>query len=250
MMREVKPTYVICRLLLVTALILFTLNSVTAYSQEGNSNKGLKKTGIHNLIGVWEAQKTSKGGLGAIYEFREDGGWVGTLGAMVDEKNAGPNPLIKHFAEHPEDKNTEQIQKVMNGPDGSPAFVGVWKYRHYTGGFAYERILPDGHTMLRIPFPLPWGKYEVSGKTIRLSMPGCPLDIVSYRIIKDNTLELTSKNKVKGKNILKLRRVQPTWYHALTESEVDEAKAAILKNKQKMENTQLNEDTKGYEIMR
>lgn len=242
-----KVLYVIFRMLLLAVLVLYALDDGTAYAQESYSNKKLlQMTGANNLIGVWEAQETTKGGLGAIYEFREDGGWVGTLGALVDGKDTIPNPFIKHFAEHPESENTEQLQKVMDGPEGSPAFVGAWKYRHYTGGFAYERILPDGRHMLRVPFPFPWGKYEVKGKTLRLIAPDCPAVVASYRIVKGTTLELIFKDK----KTLKLKRVQPTWYHAPTESEVEEAKTIILKKQQELENKQRDEGVKSFEILR
>ena len=110
----------------------------------------------------------------------------------------------------------------MDGPVGSPSYIGVWKFRHYTGGFAYQQITADGRIMLRVPFPMPWGKYEVKGKKLRIIQPGSPPVDVAYKVT-DKTLELTAP----GKKTQRLIRVVPTWYHALTESEAEEAKIRL-----------------------
>lgn len=231
-----------CEKLVRGAILLYALHAATLFAQEAEPIKSTPKRVSNDLVGVWESPKTTKGGLGTIYEFREDGGWVGTIGALVDVKggvSASSRPRAAAFS--PQD----QAQKVMEGADGSE----VWKYRHYTGGFAYERFLLDGRSMLRVPFPVPWGMYEVKGKSLRLLRPNCPAVIVSYRI-KGNTLELTAK----GKSPQRLVRVQPTWYHALTADEVEEAKEGILKAQQelqnKLEKNPEKQGTENYEILR
>jgi hypothetical protein len=50
-----------------------------------------------------------------------------------------------------------------------------------------------------------------------------PVDVV-YKVT-DKTLELTAP----GKKTQRLIRVVPTWYHALTESEAEEAKIRLQK---------------------
>ncbi len=142
-----------------------------------------------SLIGVWESRQTSMGGLGVIMEFREDGGWVDTIGAIVDSHGETPPPL-----------------------------VGVQKLPGTTGdGFAFMNFLADGKTQYREPFPKPWGCYEVIGSKLRLCAAGCPPEEISYKI-KNATLELTGK---KGKQTL--NRVEPAWYHPLNEKEVEAA---------------------------
>jgi hypothetical protein len=76
--------------------------------------------------------------------------------------------------------------------------------------------------MLRAPFPMPWGGYEIRGKKLRIIQQGRPPVDVVYKVT-DKTLELT----VPGKKAQRLRRVVPTWYHALTESEAEEAKIRL-----------------------
>lgn len=183
------------------------------------------------LIGVWESPGTTKGGLGAIYEFREDGGLMAGMGALVDSKFDPQDPGLQQLMT-PDDKMPaeDRPQKIMDGPAGAPPYVGVWKFRHYTGGFAFMRVTQDGRMMLRVPFPLPWGKYEVKGKKLRLIQKGCPPVDVAYKVT-DKTLELTAK----GKKKIRLVRVQPTWYHALTESEAEAARIRLQEKGEKKE---------------
>jgi len=141
------------------------------------------------LIGVWESRQTSRGGLGTIMEFREDGGWVDTIGAIVDSPGKVP-----------------------------PAVVGVQKLPGTTGdGLAYMNRLADGKTQYREPFPRKWGCYKVLDDKLRLCAADCPPELISYKVTK-TTLELTSK-----KGMQTLHRVDPAWYHPLNEEEVEAA---------------------------
>lgn len=131
----------------------------------------------------------------------------------------------------------------------------------------------DGRMMLRVPFPMPWGKYELKGKKLRIIQVGCPPVDMTYNVT-EKTLELTAP----GKKTQRLLRVIPTWYHALTESEIEEAKTRLLQtfnedkqkgpahetiknlkdNHEKMNGQfevingqeKLDKEYKGYEIMR
>lgn len=177
------------------------------------------------LIGVWESSETTKGGLGAIYEFREDGGLMAGMGALVNSTYDPKDQYLQQFMNQPYEKSDVDDSrpiKIMGGPLEAPAYVGVWKFRHNTGGYAFQKITEDGRTMLRVPFPMPWGKYELKGRKIRITRAGCPPVEITYKVT-EKTLELTTP----GKKTLRLVRVIPTWYHALTESETEEAKTHL-----------------------
>lgn len=213
------------RNLLLAIWILFLL-CTTAFAQENTpAKKTIGGTSKERLIGVWESPDTTRGGLGAIYEFREDGGLMVGMGALIDMTYDPQDPRMQPLMMNPGDPRLDdkgQLQKIMDGPAGSPSYVGVWKYRHYTGGFAYQQITADGRIMLRVPFPMPWGKYEVKGKKLRIIHQGrSPVDVV-YKVT-EKTLDLTAP----GKKTQRLIRVVPTWYHALTESEAEEAKIRL-----------------------
>jgi hypothetical protein len=227
------------RNLLLAIWILLFLCIVTAFAQERTTaEKTTGETSPKRLIGVWESPDTTKGGLGAIYEFREDGGLMAGMGALVNSIYDPQDPNLKQFMMQPDSKGPDddnRPKKIMDGPAGSPSYVGVWKFRHYTGGVAYQQFTADGRIMLRVPFPTPWGRYEVKGKILRIIQPECrPVDVV-YKVT-EKTLELTAP----GKKTQRLIRVIPTWYHALTESEVEEAKTRlqqIHKESEKKEQT-------------
>ena len=218
--------------------IFLLLCNVTAFAQEKTpAAKAIGETSIKRLIGVWESPDTTKGGLGAIYEFREDGGLMVGMGALVNMTYDPQDPNLQQLMMQSGDKSLDddgQPQKIMDGPVGSPSYVGVWKFRHYTGGFAFQQITADGRIMLRVPFPIPWGRYEVKGNKLSIMQPGSPPVDVVYKVT-DKTLDLTAP----GKKTQRLIRVIPTWYHALTESETEEARTRlqrIIKENEKQKN--------------
>lgn len=141
------------------------------------------------LIGVWESRATSMGGLGIIMEFREDGGWVDPIGAIVDEPGKTSPPLV-------------HIEKIP-GTGGN--------------GYAYINHTADGQTQYREPFPKPWGCYKVIGNNLRLNPANCSPQEVSFNVTK-TTLELT--NMRGDKQIL--FRVEPAWYRPPSEKEVED----------------------------
>lgn len=214
------------RYLFLAVWILALLWNVTAFAQEKTpAAKQIGETSIKRLIGVWESPDTTKGGLGAIYEFREDGGLMVGMGALVNMTYDPQDPNLQQLMMQSGDKSLDddsKPQKIMDGPVGSPSYVGVWKFRHYTGGFAFQQITADGRIMLRVPFPMPWGRYEVKGNKLSIIQPGCPSVDVVYKVT-EKTLDLTAP----GKKTERLIRVIPTWYHALTESETEEARIRL-----------------------
>lgn len=218
-------------LLVVLLICLFFLGPVSA-RETGASEKPPGKSSVNKLVGVWESADTTKGGLGAIYEFREDGGLFAGVGALVNLTYDPQDPNLQQML--PDSKvpgDESQPQKIIDGPAGSAPYVGVWKFRHYTGGFAYQWITDDGRILLRVPFPIPWSRYEVKGNKLLVFQKGCPRQEFLFKVT-ENTLELTKPGK-KKKEAISLIRVTPTWYHALTESEAEEARARLQKELEK-----------------
>lgn len=149
------------------------------------------------------------------------------MGALVNLAYDPQDPSLKQLL--PESQatgNGDRPQKIMDGPAGSPPYTGVWKFRHYTGGYAYQQITADGRIMLRVPFPIPWARYEVKGNKLLIFQKGCPRKEVIFKVT-EKSLDLT---KPGNKETVRLMRVIPAWYHALTESEVEEAKIRLQKS--------------------
>ena len=96
---------------------------------------------------------------------------------------------------------------------------------------AFPDLEDDGRILLRVPFPIPWSRYEVKGNKLLVFQKGCPRQEFLFKVT-EKTLELTKPGK-KKKQTISLIRVTPTWYHALTESEVEEARARLQKAQEK-----------------
>lgn len=217
--------------LVVLLISLFFLGPVFA-RETGAAEKPPVKSSGNKLVGVWESADTTRGGLGAIYEFREDGGLVAGVGALVNFTYDPQDPNLKQLLPESQPPGYDsRPQKIIDGPPGSAPYVGVWKFRHYTGGIAYQWITDDGRILLRVPFPIPWSRYEVKGNKLLVFQKGCPRQEFLFKVT-EKTLELTKPGK-KKKETISLIRVTPTWYHALTESEVEEAKARLQKEQEK-----------------
>jgi hypothetical protein len=141
-----------------------------------------------DLVGLWETRGTSKGGIGHTIELRADGTFVEAITVLVsfDYHVAGD----KIFVSEPGRKDDgapfriEGDTLIQPGPDGSSIrkervgraeagnspLVGIWRYRHYTGGIAYERYTADGKLYFRLPMKGSKGCFEVNDD--RLSLKG------------------------------------------------------------------------------
>lgn len=140
------------------------------------------------LIGLWESNETTKGGIGQALEFRGDGIYVGSLGVLVnmfyrisgDQLQSGlttelrdlvatfrveGDTLTRTFA------GGEAIVERRFGSDraeGVP-LVGTWRYRHSTGPMAFERYTNDQRLLLRIPMRSMSACYAVSANNLTIS---------------------------------------------------------------------------------
>lgn len=141
------------------------------------------------LLGFWESAATSQGGIGGNIEFRQDGSYASAIAVQVDlayevkngklyiGKNAGepvsyetaygvqagPDALIVT------DPGGAANKKMRITPSAGDAVVGRYRYRHYTGGIAYEQYTPAGLMKLRIPMRALQGCYVVTGDGIEMT---------------------------------------------------------------------------------
>jgi hypothetical protein len=166
------------------------------------------------LVGFWESRKTSKGGIGHTLEFRADGVTLASQTAIVNmsyrvfgdrllvEESGSANsqaagvPFQIHdgslIQTGPDGAILRKERMDKRGPLGSP-IVGTWRYRHYTGSIAYERYLPDGHLMFRLPLSADVGCYSLAGA--QLSMTGPNSATMPFEI-NGETLILKQEGKV------------------------------------------------------
>jgi hypothetical protein len=123
------------------------------------------------LVGRWDAEARSSGGLGIWFELADQGACQQTVGAMVDATwslegegltvsipNPSGPPVVQHasvsFQGPTQTQVFEGLPKQMTrwGPSpGAPSIVGVWTYQHPAGGTAYEEYTQDGRMLFRLP---------------------------------------------------------------------------------------------------
>jgi hypothetical protein len=149
-----------------------------------------------DLVGFWETRDTSKGGIGHTVEFRPDGAYVEATTVLVNGayRVSGDRLIVGETASAMEgdtaaqgsrfeiqgdtliqasqDGSTLKKERLGKAEEGSPAIVGAWRYRHYTGATAFEKYTPDGRLLFRLPMTSSTGCYQATGDRISFNSPG------------------------------------------------------------------------------
>jgi hypothetical protein len=141
-----------------------------------------------NLVGLWESTNTSRGGIGHNFEFRKDGTYTSAVTVLVDltyvikngvfytsnnkdkainyEKGTKIEITKSGFTLIRDDGNKEIRTKII--PSNELTIVGTYKYRHSSGGIAYEKYTSDGLVKFRLPMESSSGCYAIDGNTITI----------------------------------------------------------------------------------
>lgn len=152
------------------------------------------------VAGRWRSIETSKGGIGAMFEFHGDGTFGYGPGAVVEVKyrvEGGElilppgtiNGREQHYKMEWRDTDhlllTEQSQSMTlsrqgSAPDSNNQILGEWTTpREMSGRQMVARYLfgADGRSLFLLPFTNLTGKYTVKEKTIHMEYPGAaPVD--------------------------------------------------------------------------
>jgi hypothetical protein len=170
------------------------------------------------LVGLWDSATTSKGGIGETLEFRADGTFVDATTVIVNAhyRVAGDRLVV---AEQPAGLTAGDLEPVQikidgrslkaTGPDGSvvikerigpsetgtPAIVGAWRYRHYTGAMAFERYTTDGQLYFRLPMRSFVGRYTLKGRELSLTQPNRPTVRMTIAFAGGDTLNLSGNSR-------------------------------------------------------
>lgn len=145
-----------------------------------------------DLLGLWESEQVSKGGIGHTLEFKSDGSYIESITVIVDmryrfdagklfvfEKQSSPDTRKDSGAEvvfegkdhvvKGADGSTVRKERLGNKQPKSPSvIVGAWRYRHYSGGIAFERYTPDGLVQFRLPMTSSTGCYSIEKDQINI----------------------------------------------------------------------------------
>jgi hypothetical protein len=162
--------------------------------------------GVHAVVGFWESENTSKGGIGHTLELKADGGALAATTVLVNMRyRVNGNRLVF-------DENTqggtfriEGDRLFQTGPDGSvvekrrvgnsrpgKSIVGVWRFAHYAGGVAYERYTASGELQFRLALSSYPGCYSVASGKLTITQPS--VSTTPYKI-QGERLVLTQSNK-------------------------------------------------------
>ena len=135
------------------------------------------------LIGEWVSTTRSKGGLGGLRYFRNDGTVIVTIGALIDFKYKTTGNILQLYDETGA-LATSQEFKISNSDlllheiktgkkqkltrvqgDPLPNITGKWVGDHYTGGKQCMHFTEGLNCYFSVPFGQAQGTYKVNGDT-------------------------------------------------------------------------------------
>ena len=148
-----------------------------------------------SIVGRWRPLETSKGGLGAVYEFRSDGTVDFSYGAVVempwriennqlvlppatvggDEQKSTLQWLNDNKLRLKTEAGFTELTRIGERSSADNPLVGEWIEHHEVSGHRLEsRLLfyPNGKLLLLMPFKIQRGSYTISGSVIHLQLPG------------------------------------------------------------------------------
>jgi hypothetical protein len=179
------------------------------------------------LLGLWESVAISSGGIGSNIELRKDGSFTTAVTVLVDLKYQVKDGKL-YIAEDSNkpvsfdtglDISYEKNALLIHGKDGSKeikyrvtplkkdSIIGIYKYRHYTGGMAFERYTSDGMLNFRLPMKSTSGCFVKAKKQLKLKTPDGKMEAISYGISEGKLILGGKDNKS-----MYSRVVDGAWY--------------------------------------
>jgi hypothetical protein len=147
------------------------------------------------LIGRWRSLETSKGGIGAMFEFRADSAVQFSPGAVVEAAyriegtqlvlppatTTGPEQKSTiewlgedRFRLKAGDQTAEELSRRGARVDARNPILGEWRGSRQMGANRVEVrwfFYPAGKALLLIPFTIQAGRYSIDRQTIRIELP-------------------------------------------------------------------------------
>jgi hypothetical protein len=142
------------------------------------------------LVGLWESESRSQGGIGHAIEFRSDGSMAESPTVLVDSyyRVSGDRLIIGERPNpEPGDETTSwplrlegnsmipersgvTAERVSSPVPGQLSLLGVWRTPFPAGGMAYERYTSEGRLYFRLPMRPSKGCYEFDGTKLTLTI--------------------------------------------------------------------------------
>lgn len=164
------------------------------------------------IVGRWRSLETSKGGIGAAYEFRSDGTADFSPGAVVEmqwriENNqlifppgtaggAEQKQSLKWLGDNKlslgTDAGVTELARVGDRANAGDPLIGEWIENREMAGRKLEGhwfFYPGGKLLFLMPFAFQHGSYTISGSALYLKITGLKPE---YRFeLKENLLTLS-----------------------------------------------------------
>ena len=165
-----------------------------------------------SIVGKWAANVRTRGGLGGMWIFEPDGKASKSFGALVDFHYSADGRIMKSVFEdsytktveedsypyeiiddvlitNPTDTMKRQEMKRVGSPrPGVNPVVGIWTYKHYTGGMATMEFTSSGLAQLSVPFETEKFLYTINGKEIVITSERTPSYKAKVRRDKDTLI--------------------------------------------------------------
>jgi hypothetical protein len=168
-----------------------------------------------SIVGRWRSLETTKGGIGAVLEFRSDGTADFSPGAVVEmpwriengqlilppdtDRGAERKTNLKWLGDNKLNLENEasviELTRVGDHVDVRNPFVGEWIENRETAGrylVAHWLVYNGGKLLLVMPFAIQHGSYTISGSALHISFPTWTSTPGNFRFkLADNVLILS-----------------------------------------------------------
>ena len=165
----------------------------------------LQTTGASPLVGRWDAEARSRGGLGTWIELADRGACSQTTGAMVDGTwkldgdqftvsipidigapvvQRGTSTIHGNMQTQVLEGQNRQLTRRGAAAPGQPPIVGVWTYPHLAGKSAYDEYKPDGRFLIRLPMTSMSCRWTVDADRLRMTI-GAESQDLRWHIVGD-----------------------------------------------------------------
>jgi hypothetical protein len=204
-MREVKHAV---RLAGAVALLVAVSFDVGCRASAQQSSSG-------SIVGRWRSLETSKGGIGAVFEFRSDGTADFSPGAVVEmpwriennqlilppetdggaERKANLKWLGDNKLSLVSEAAVIELARVGEPANAGNPIIGEWIQGHWVGLNLEARYLfyPGGKLLFVMPFAIHHGSYTISGSALHFSFPTWTPTPGNFRFkLTDNVLTLSA----------------------------------------------------------
>jgi hypothetical protein len=158
-----------------------------------------------SIVGRWDSEARTAGGLGDWIEFRSDGTVLNSFGAMLDDESyrLEGDRLFRTRGKMPGqgsdlgqrirfEKNAvigardTPMRRVGRSPGDGHSLAGIWGFLHHTGLTAYEEFTPDGRVLFRLPMQSQEGRYRLDGRTLTITWKDGMSATLDVRLGDDN----------------------------------------------------------------